>query len=145
MRIKKPSTLLLGISQLSSQAPLLQSNVQRVEQLESQASQQRMLVEKFEDERQKQEDNETMRTIMIRGFRNPGGRSIRAKAHNVLSGIGCDSVLHSAQRVHFSNNNQVLRLTFPTPAVTQDATSWFPQSIKQVKMLVRIPEFPSMF
>ena len=75
MRIKKPSTLLLGISQLSSQAPLLQSIVQRVDQLESQASQQRMLVEKFEDERQKQEDNETMRTIMICGFRNPGGEA----------------------------------------------------------------------
>ena len=127
------------IAQLSTQAPLLQAILQRVEQLESQSSQQKITIERLEEERLRMEDDATMRTIILRGFRNPTGRNIRLQARNVLAGIGCEDVLHTTQKIQFSNNNQVLRLTFPTAISTQDATSWFAQSIKQIKEAGRDP------
>ena len=127
------------IAQLSTQAPLLQAILQRVEQLENQSSQQKITIERLEEERLRMEDDATMRTIILRGFRNPAGRNIRQQARNVLAGIGCEDVLHSTQRIQFSNNNQILRLTFPTAISTQDAISWFASSIRQIKEAGRDP------
>ena len=127
------------IAQLSSQAPLLQSILQRVEQLENQSSQQKITIERLEEERFKSKDDATMRTIILRGFRNPTGGTIRAQERNVLATIGCEDVLHTTQKIQFSNNNQILRLTFPTAIATQDATSWFAQSIKQIRDAGRDP------
>ena len=110
-----------------------------MEQLENQSSQQKITIERLEEERFKSEDDATMRTIILRGFRNPTGGNIRAQERNVLAAIGCEDVLHTTQKIQFSNNNQILRLTFPTAIATQDATSWFAQSIKQIRDAGRDP------
>ena len=47
------------------------------------------IIDKLEEERQRNEDNETMRTVIIRGFRNPWGTGTRSRARNVLCAIGC--------------------------------------------------------
>ena len=112
----------------------IQSILQRIEALENQNREQREAITILEDERQKAMDNETMRTVLIRGFRVPSGRpGTRSKARSVLSSIGCEDVLVSAQKVRFSANDRILKLTFATTASTNEATVWFSQALRQIK------------
>ena len=121
------------VAQIGNQGELLQSILQRISILEDEKLKSQEIIDKLEDERQRNEDNETMRTVIIRGFRNPRGTGTRSRARNVLCAIGCEDILHTVQKTRFSGNDKHLRLTFPTQAALTDAVSWFSQGIKQIK------------
>ena len=122
------------ISAAQSHSSSIQSILRRIEVLEAQNNDQREIITRLEDDRQKANDNEIMRTVMLRGFRVPRDNDgTRAKARLVLSSIGCEDILATAQKVRFSSNDKILRLTFPTNAATSDAKVWFSQALRQIK------------
>ena len=122
------------ISSAQTNSSSMQSILRRIEVLEAQNNDQREIITRLEDDRQKFIDNETMRTVLLRGFRVPRDRDgTRARARSVLSSIGCEDILPTAQKVRFSSNDRILRLTFPSNAATSEATVWFSQALRQIK------------